>query len=92
MKELQTKREETAMSNRTVPDHDLKDLREWLAERVQAWNELTDANRQAWEAEAVDTIEDDWSIGNNSVVEISARSSVSGDPETMYFPYEAEAA
>lgn len=77
---------------RTITSTELKDLREWFAARVQGWDELTDANRQAWEAEAVDTLEDDWSIGANSVVEIPARSSVSGEPETMYFPYEAGAA
>jgi len=92
MKELQTNREETAMSNRTITNTELQELRDWFAARVKGWSELTDANRQAWEIEAVDTIEDDWGIGSNSVVEIRPWESVSGNPETMYFPYEAEAA
>jgi len=80
------------MPDRAITDTEMKELREWFAARVQGWDELTDANRAAWEAEAADTLEDDWSIGNNSVVEISARSSVSGNPETMFFPYKAEEA
>ena len=80
------------MSNRTITSTELKDLREWLAARHKAWSELTDANRQAWEAEALDTLENDWGVGGNSVVEIRSWESVSGNPETMYFPYEAEAA
>ncbi|NBT36059.1 MAG: hypothetical protein EBT03_11080 [Betaproteobacteria bacterium] len=79
------------MTDRTITDTEIKELREWFAARVQGWDDLTDANRQAWEAEAVDTLEDDWSIGSNSVVEIPARSSVSGESETMYFPYEVKA-
>jgi len=79
------------MSDRTITSTELKELREWFAARIQGWDELTNANRRAWEAEAVDTLEDDWSIGSNSVVEIPARSSVSGEPETMYFPYKAKA-
>jgi hypothetical protein len=78
------------MNTRTITDTELQELREWFAARVQGWADLTNANRRAWEAEAVDTLEDDWSIGSNSVVYIPARSSVSGDPETMFFPYEPE--
>ena len=80
------------MTDRTITNTELQELRDWFAARVKDWNELTDANRQAWEIEALDTLENDWCVGENSVVEIPARSSVSGNPETMHFPYEPEAA
>jgi hypothetical protein len=80
------------MNTRTITNTELQELREWFAARVKDWDELTDANRQAWEIEALDTLEDDWSVGSNSGVEIPARSSVSGNPETMYFPYKPEEA
>jgi hypothetical protein len=86
MKQSQHTTKRNKMNTRTITNTELQELREWFAARVKDWDELTDANRQAWEAEAVDTIEYDWSIGSSSVVEIPARSSVSGNPETMHFP------